>query len=195
MCLPEYLFQKTGFDGDWVTTSYSSLTASLPLFIYSQMSANQGKFRQAGWPPRAQLERKIKVKWKEELSLSSWLWIPFRERSAFMLKVRPQTPRKCPEWGEGGALRLWGPHDAPEGAGWTLSLTCTLCSQLREHPLAEHPNLWGSGLGHCPQLPHLSWPSAPTAQAQRKCLPVLKHLEHFPVSSLFTGFRAVSWFL
>ena len=112
-----------------------------PLFIYSQMSTNQGKFRQAGWPPRAHLERKIKVKWKKELSLSSWLWILFRERSAFTLKVRPQIPRKCPEWGEGRALWLWGPHDALEGAGWTLSLTCTLCSQLWERPLARDPNL------------------------------------------------------
>ena len=53
MCLLEYLFQRTGFGGDWVIISYTSLMASLPLFIYSQMSTNQGKFRQAGWPPQS----------------------------------------------------------------------------------------------------------------------------------------------
>lgn len=132
-----------------------------PLFIYSQMSTNQGKFRQAGWPPRAQLERKIKVKWKKELSLSSWLWILFRERSAFTLKVRPQISRKCPEWGEGRALWLWGPHDALEGAGRTLSLTCTLCSQLWERPLAKHPKLLALPSASTPILTFGSHSSSP----------------------------------
>ena len=199
VCLPEYLwrrFQRAGFDGDWVITSYTYPDGiSAPFHIqsnkYQSREIDHTSQAGSGGPQSSFPEGRYKRNERKRYLSAVGMWIPFRQRRPGL--IWRSDPEEMPWMRQGKSF-------AALGSAWcsgmgrvdsSLNLRTLFPVRAASPSLASQPfGIWPLALSAAP---------TPTPDPQ---LPWLKSSESVCHSTntwntllspwLFTGFRAVS---